>query len=65
MAIAKGVSKLVGYKKETSWGVPAGASGAKLLVALPQTLILQKKVMNRTKLILRSRPLIRVTVSVA
>lgn len=31
MAIAKGVSKLVGYKKETSWGVPAGASGAKLL----------------------------------
>ena len=31
MAIGKGVAKLVGYKKETTWGVPAGASGAKLL----------------------------------
>ena len=29
--IAKGVSKLVGYKRESNWGVPAGASGAKLL----------------------------------
>ena len=31
MAISKGVAKLVGYKKETTWGVPAGATGAKLL----------------------------------
>lgn len=31
MAIAKGVSKLVGYKLESNWGVPAGASGGKLL----------------------------------
>jgi len=31
MAIAKGVSKLVAVKKETTWGTPAGASGAKLL----------------------------------
>ena len=29
--ISKGVSKLVGYKKETTWGVPAGATGGKLL----------------------------------
>ena len=31
MTIAKGVSKLVAVKKESQWGVPAGASGAKLL----------------------------------
>ena len=31
MAIAKGVSKLVGYKLESNWGVPAGPTGAKLL----------------------------------
>lgn len=31
MAIAKGVSKLVGYKLESNWGVPAGATGGKLL----------------------------------
>lgn len=31
MAIAKGVSKLVGYKKETTWGTPAGDTGGKLL----------------------------------
>lgn len=30
-SIAKGVSKLVALKKETVWGVPAGASGAHLL----------------------------------
>jgi hypothetical protein len=29
--IAKGVSKTVAVKKESQWGVPAGASGAKLL----------------------------------
>ena len=29
--ISKGVSKLVAVKKESQWGVPAGASGAKLL----------------------------------
>lgn len=31
MAIAKGVRKLVGYKLESNWGVPAGATGGKLL----------------------------------
>ena len=31
MTIAKGVSKLVGYKLESNWGVPAGPTGAKLL----------------------------------
>jgi hypothetical protein len=31
MAIAKGVSKLVAYKRESSWGTPAGATGGKLL----------------------------------
>ena len=31
MPIAKGVSKKVAYKKETTWGTPAGASGAKYL----------------------------------
>ena len=31
MTIARGVSKLVAVKKESQWGVPAGASGAKLL----------------------------------
>lgn len=31
MAIAKGVSKILGYKKETTWGTLAGASGGKLL----------------------------------
>lgn len=31
MTIAKGVSKLVAYKKETNWGVPAGDTGGKLL----------------------------------
>lgn len=30
-SIAKGVSKLVGYKRESQWGVPAGATGGKLL----------------------------------
>ena len=29
--ISKGVSKLVAVKKESQWGVPAGATGAKLL----------------------------------
>lgn len=29
--IARGVSKLVSYKKETTWGTPAGAAGGKLL----------------------------------
>lgn len=29
--IARGVSKLVSYKKETTWGTPAGAVGGKLL----------------------------------
>ena len=29
--IAKGVSKTVGYKLETAWGISAGALGAKLL----------------------------------
>ena len=29
--IAKGVSKTVAVKRESQWGVPAGASGAKLL----------------------------------
>lgn len=29
--IARGVSKKVGYKKETAWGTPAGATGAKYL----------------------------------
>lgn len=29
--ISKGVRKVVGYKKETTWGVPAGATGGKLL----------------------------------
>ena len=29
--ISKGVSKLVGYKKESQWGVPAGDTGGKLL----------------------------------
>ena len=31
MAIAKGVNKRVAVKKETTWGTPAGASGAKYL----------------------------------
>ena len=31
MTIARGVSKLIGVKKESQWGVPAGATGAKLL----------------------------------
>jgi len=31
MAIAKGVSKLVAFKKETTWGVPAGDTGGQLL----------------------------------
>ena len=31
MAIAKGVSKVVAYKKETTWGTAAGASGGKQL----------------------------------
>jgi hypothetical protein len=31
MAIAKGVSKLVAYKRESSWGTPAGDTGGKLL----------------------------------
>lgn len=31
MAISKGVNKRVAYKKETVWGTPAGASGAKVL----------------------------------
>lgn len=31
MTIARGVSKLVAVKKESQWGVPAGAAGAKLL----------------------------------
>lgn len=29
--IARGISKLVSYKKETTWGTPAGAVGGKLL----------------------------------
>ncbi len=29
--IAKGISKLVGYKLESNWGVPAGGTGGKLL----------------------------------
>lgn len=29
--ISKGISKLVGYKKESQWGVPAGDTGGKLL----------------------------------
>lgn len=31
MAIARGVSKIVGYKKETTWGTLAGNTGGKLL----------------------------------
>jgi hypothetical protein len=31
MAISKGTSKVVGYKKESQWGVLAGATSAKLL----------------------------------
>lgn len=31
MTIARGVSKTVAVKRESQWGVPAGASGAKLL----------------------------------
>jgi len=31
MAVAKGVSKKVAYKKESSWGTLAGASGAKYI----------------------------------
>ena len=31
MTIARGVSKLVAVKRESQWGVPAGATGAKLL----------------------------------
>lgn len=31
MAIAKGVNKKVGYKKETTWGTLAGATGSKYL----------------------------------
>jgi len=31
MTIAKGVAKKVGYKKESTWGTAAGASGAKYL----------------------------------
>lgn len=31
MGIAKGIRKLVSYKKETTWGSPAGAVGGKLL----------------------------------
>lgn len=31
MTIAKGTAKQVGYKKESTFGVPAGSSGAKLL----------------------------------
>ena len=31
MAIAKGVSKILAFKRETTWGTPAGASGAQQL----------------------------------
>lgn len=31
MTIANGIRKVVGYKKESTWGTPAGATGAKTL----------------------------------
>lgn len=42
MAIAKGVSKRVAYKKETAWGTLAGATGAKYLRRVTATFNLTK-----------------------
>ena len=42
MPIATGVNKLVGVKKETNWGVAAGAAGAQLLSRLESDLSLEK-----------------------
>ena len=43
MAIAKGTAKQVGYKKETTWGTIAGASGGKLLRRVTASFNLNKE----------------------
>ena len=43
MAIAKGVNKRVAVKKETTWGTPAGASGAKYLRRVTASFNLKKE----------------------
>ena len=43
MAISKGVSKQVGFKKETTWGVLPSASGAKLLRRVTASFNLMKE----------------------
>lgn len=43
MAIAKGTAKQVGYKKETTWGTLAGASGGKLLRRVTASFNLNKE----------------------
>ena len=43
MALAKGVNKRVAVKKETTWGTPAGASGAKYLRRVTASFNLKKE----------------------